>query len=607
MTKRAVSALSTTNWSELASRAVDAGNFETAREYFQQAVAINKSAASHRFHLALVCDTLGDYRVAAEELTTALRLKPDMADAARRLGALLSRRALPAETELDPIGLRAALDHDLFNRDHIAEAAVYFLARQEPLKGVLDTGRASGWTETARSLCLKKTDPLLRSALLLAALENNLIRMPDLESLLTALRRVLLLEVPVQRLEDKALLNFTIALAKQCWTNEFVWSAGAEEEATAAEKSKSVHRALDGSATDAIELLRAALYIPPPSIIADDTPSERLKALRPYGVRDFFSPIIEQHREEKRIVATLSELAPVTDETSQRVAAQYGDYPYPRWTSLGYLLRPGEWRKAMSDHFGGDRLAFMDAPFEVLIAGCGTGVQAIAAARAYGPNAKITAIDISKRSLGYAVRMAEHFEAENITFIAGDILDLPRSHELTSRFHVIESVGVLHHMADPREGWSALLSTLRPDGVMLIGLYSELARRRWMAMRDDPAYPGTGCSDEALRTFRSDLMRRSEGELGPEFKGIRDLYSTSSFRDLMLHVSEKRFSVPVLDETLNALDLRFCGFTNIEGFQRFNDLYPEESWPGSLQRWAEYETANPTTFANMYRFWCARA
>jgi SAM-dependent methyltransferase len=430
--------------------------------------------------------------------------------------------------------------------------------------------------------------------------------MPDLELLLTAVRRVILLEVPLARFEDKALLNFAVALAGQCWTNEFVWQAAPDEEAAAAEKSKLVAPALEGSVQSGIELLRAALYFPVPSLFPRDMSLDRLKPLRPFAVRDFILPLLERHCDERTLATTLPELSAVENETSLRVAAQYGDYPYPRWTSLGYLLRPGEWRKTMADHFPADRLAFMDTPFEVLIAGCGTGIQAIAAARAYGPNAKVTAIDISKPSLGYAARMAKHFQADNVTFIAADILHLETADELRSRFHVIESVGVLHHMADPLAGWRALLAALHPDGIMLIGLYSEIARRRWTAMRCDPSYPGTGCNDEALRKFRIDLLRRPESELGSEFKGIRDLYSASSFRDLMLHVCEKRYSIPELAAFLNVNALQFRGFTNIAEFERVRESHPGEEWPGTLAHWADYETANPTTFANMYRFWCDR-
>ena len=44
-------------------------------------------------------------------------------------------------------------------------------------------------------------------------------------------------------------------------------------------------------------------------------------------------------------------------------------------------------------------------------------------------------------------------------------------------FDIIESVGVLHHMEDPIEGWRSLVDVLKPSGLMKIGLYSNLARR----------------------------------------------------------------------------------------------------------------------------------
>ena len=46
-----------------------------------------------------------------------------------------------------------------------------------------------------------------------------------------------------------------------------------------------------------------------------------------------------------------------------------------------------------------------------------------------------------------------------------------------ARKDLIESLGVLHHLADPWEGWDRLLALLRPGGVMMLGLYSQPARR----------------------------------------------------------------------------------------------------------------------------------
>lgn len=607
MTKRAASSQVNINWSERGSQAIDEGDLNTAKHCFMQATKAEKNVASHRFHLALVLEALGDFGGSAEQLSTALRLKPDMFEASRRLGSLIARHPLPAGVELDELGLKSALRNDLVNRDQIAEAGVYYLARREPLKNALERGREQGWIEAARNLVLKKTDAVLKVDLLIEALRHNLIRMPELEYLLTAIRRVILLEVPVDRFADKALLGFTVALAQQCWINEFVWSVTNEEAQAAKAKSDQVSAALAGDVSAGFELLKASLYQPLPSLIPSTTPPERLKDIKPHMVRDFVVTSMGDFQDETTRAAAIPDLTPVKDATSQKVSAQYSEYPYPRWSSLGLLLRAGEWRKLMGQYFDADALAFMDKPFEVLIAGCGTGLQAIAAAHAYGPNAKVTAIDISKPSLAYASRMAEYFHATNISFALADIKDLATVPAFKERFDVIECVGVLHHMADPMGGWRSLQACCAPHGKMLIGLYSDIARRKWTAMRSDPAYPGAGCDDDALRHFRQDLLKRPDAELGAEFKGIRDLYSTSSFRDLMLHISEQRHSIPEIAGFLKENDLAFRGFMNVQDFERLKESFPDEVWPGSLDAWAKFENAHPLTFASMYRLWCERS
>jgi 2-polyprenyl-3-methyl-5-hydroxy-6-metoxy-1,4-benzoquinol methylase len=55
----------------------------------------------------------------------------------------------------------------------------------------------------------------------------------------------------------------------------------------------------------------------------------------------------------------------------------------------------------------------------------------------------------------------------NIEYGQADILKLG---SLGRSFDLIESSGVLHHLADPLAGWRVLLSLLRPGGFMMIGL-----------------------------------------------------------------------------------------------------------------------------------------
>jgi SAM-dependent methyltransferase len=265
-------------------------------------------------------------------------------------------------------------------------------------------------------------------------------------------------------------------------------------------------------------------------------------------------------------------------------------------------------RRALGRFFRTEELAFLDRPFDVLIAGCGTGQQAVQAALAYGPEARVLAIDLSAASLAYAARMAERFGAGNLEYAQADLQTLHAAgSQFTGRFDVIECTGVLHHLADPLEAWRALLPCLAEDGRMFLGLYSAVARRSLAALRSEAGYPGPGCSAAALRAFRQVLLDRPVGEIGGELKMSRDFYTASNFRDLALHVSEHPLTLPEIAAFLDANGLAFRGFQLEPGlFRRFQEHFPGEIWPGSLQAWAQFEAANPQTFSGMYNLWCTR-
>src|SRR5512145_86471 len=217
------------DWSERGSAAVDLGDLDAARLYFAEAVRRDRGNARHRYHLAVVEQALGRCGAAAASLTEALRADPAMADAARRLALLAARRDLPADAPLNAGGLRAALAHDTVDRELIAELALRHLAGAGPLREALAQARSEGCLAVARSLCSERTAPLLRNELLLAVLSTGVFRNPELERLLTALRRTLVMDTPLARLEEPALFGFALALAQQCQINEHVWAVGAEE------------------------------------------------------------------------------------------------------------------------------------------------------------------------------------------------------------------------------------------------------------------------------------------------------------------------------------------------------------------------------------------
>ena len=118
-------------------------------------------------------------------------------------------------------------------------------------------------------------------------------------------------------------------------------------------------------------------------------------------------------------------------------------------------------------------------------------------------NSFITAIDLSLNSLSYAKRKANELGIQNIDFIQMDILDLEN---YGKKFHIIESIGVLHHMENPYEGWMKLNDVLINNGLMMIGLYSKIARNHIHRIRKDIADLDLKINSENIKKFRDRII-----------------------------------------------------------------------------------------------------
>jgi 2-polyprenyl-3-methyl-5-hydroxy-6-metoxy-1,4-benzoquinol methylase len=310
--------------------------------------------------------------------------------------------------------------------------------------------------------------------------------------------------------------------------------------------------------------------------------------------------------EGQTIERSIEILGQIEDTTSQVVRAQYEEHPYPRWLSLSQFepLELGYFLERCFPHFVAP--TFLNEPTaRVLVAGCGTGSEALVMARAHAPT-RVVAIDLSRHSLAYAIRMARKFEVPNVRFLQGDILDVNRLHE---QFHAIVCVGVLHHMAEPLQGWRALTEVLVPGGVMQIGLYSERAREEVTAARKHIRKNGLSPIAKDIRAFRKQILGGSDNALVDLAKS-EDLYTLSTCRDLLFHVSEHRFTLIEVERALSELGLRFIGFdvSLIAAVkQRYRELFPDDPKMIDLSAWARFEAQNPTIFAGMYTFWCQKS
>jgi SAM-dependent methyltransferase len=578
-----------------------AGRFNLAANCFEKAHRAEPRDPIPLFNLASAKERLGDIDEAAAFLTRALRLKVSWSEPAKRLSVLTSRFLLRDPGNLDPYGLLAAFAFTSIDRDPLAKSAMGYLRARTMLGGAVHQAAIGNARDAARALLLKRTDKTLSHPLLHAALTLGINRDPDVEKLLTAMRRVILMELDPKRYEDKVLGAFACALLQQCFNNEHVFAIGSEE----AEKLKACPvdwEALTEGSTEAAKcLLWQLLYHSPDIVVAGRLTSEDCRKLRPRGLAEVVAIRLREDEELAALAAEVPSIGAVSDSTSLRVGQRYHDHPYPRWRNITVHAK-GSGRKRLERYFSPERLAFFDAPFKVLIAGAGTGRHAIAAALRYGDNADVLAIDLSRRSLAYGQMKAARYELGNLHFAQGDLLAMGPD---TGPFDIIESVGVLHHLADPFAGLTALAGKLRKGGLMLVGLYSDLARQNITRLRlDDPAYPGPDADDDAARRYRGRLVNSRDDLL----LRSHDFYTLSEFRDLVLHMQEVPCTLMQVQEQLHAAGLIFRGFLLPPMMEtQFTAAFPDDPWPGTLANWHLFEDKNPRTFDAMYQFWCEKA
>jgi 2-polyprenyl-3-methyl-5-hydroxy-6-metoxy-1,4-benzoquinol methylase/Flp pilus assembly protein TadD len=533
----------------------------------------------------------GRNKLAAKLLSQALELDPtdaaahdNIAIAYQALGRI--DEAVAHFTHAMALGLR---DPEILVKQSAAVAA--------PLKRLADAWPRQ--LRLAELLGAAGVRAMAQEAMLRALLQSKVVHDLELERLLTAIRRGLLQHATAadrQTVDDDG-LEFFCVLAQQCFLSEFVFAIGDIEQAELQRVHDRIVAALEaGAEITALDLIVAASYLPlhrlpgAPSLLARPWP-DAIERLLTQQIRE----PLEEESDRKDIAV----LTPIDDAVSLQVQNQYEESPYPRWTAIPQI------EPTTVVHFLRERLNIVPlswpqsaAGVDILIAGCGTGSHSIDSALRF-PKARILAIDISRTSLAYARRKSRALGLTNIEYGQADILKLA---SLGRRFDVIETVGVLHHLADPAAGWRVLLSLLRPHGLMLVGLYSETARQSLAAARAFIAERGYRATAEDIRACRQALMRRSGM---PPF---RDFSSTSGCRDLLFNVMEHQFTIPQIEEFLEANHLTFLGFEQLPAdvLRQFRQQFSNAGALRDLGSWHAFEQINPLTFGNMYFFWAQK-
>jgi 2-polyprenyl-3-methyl-5-hydroxy-6-metoxy-1,4-benzoquinol methylase len=575
-----------------------------AVESYERALIINPGYVEVHFNLGLLATAQGRLGDAIKSLRRALEIRPDstiklaFANCVARTQFTTNDpqiRAALATAIIEAWGMPHTLCWSalsLIMLDQRIASCVRFANESWPVRlPKVALFGATGFTALA-------TDTLLH-----AVLETTPVSTLEFERFLTCARHALLETVSNNQAQDDleiAALQFFASLSRQCFLNEYIFDCQDRERSAAAACRTRLLALLDANAVIPPFLVLAVAAYFPLNTLCDA--SRLLSTNQPGPVDQVLRQQIRESLDEQALRSGIECLTPITVGVSEEVRSQYEENPYPRWVKMP--------TKEQALRFNDElRRSLPFAPFtpmpddsapEALIAGCGTGMHSIFAAQQFR-GIRILAIDLSLSSISYAKRKTRELGITNIEYAQGDILKLG---DIVRTFDIIESGGVLHHLADPFTGWRILLSRLRPGGFMALGFYSELARRHVVKAREFIAAHGYSSAPDDIRRFRQDLIAKDMSVELQWLSTMPDFYSMSNCRDLLFHVQEHRLTLGQIESFLVESGLHFIGFElDPQVLHQYRARFADDPSCTNLRNWARFEADNPDTFVGMYKFW----
>ena len=153
---------------------------------------------------------------------------------------------------------------------------------------------------------------------------------------------------------------------------------------------------------------------------------------------------------------------------AHEIKAFYAEHPFPNYDELetvGSLIE-----KSLARGFPEMLNRSIPPHARVLEAGCGTGQLGNFLSIA---QRRVLSVDMCLNSLRLGQRFKHQNQLTGVTFAQMNLFRLPLR---PASFDVVICTGVLHHTADPHEGYRRLLTLVRPGGHINIGLYNRYAR-----------------------------------------------------------------------------------------------------------------------------------
>jgi SAM-dependent methyltransferase len=391
------------------------------------------------------------------------------------------------------------------------------------------------------------------------------------------------------------------AIASQCFTNEYIWDISDEDKKNISLVEDKTKKTIinNGKIPNSLILILSSFkslnkYI--------DLISHVEKNIGKYeGISHVLQRQILDFNEESKLRKTIIQLTNIKDTTSKKVKNQYEENPYPRWLSVPKNLKKMKYGEYINNSlFKKIPKKEIESISDILIAGCGTGRHPAMIA-AVDRDIQITAIDISKSSLSYGKRMAKKLDLQNIRWAQADILELDN---IKNQYDLIESVGVIHHMKDPKKGFESLDRRLKKNGLLKLGLYARYFRKaRLGPIKNYIAVNKLPPTIESIRKVRKYIFNNLKNPDFSPLATIPDYYNSSGFRDLLMHVQEWDYTTHEIQKMIKD-KYDFIGFTFFDHkIEDYKKKFPDDKFLNNLSNWDIFEKENPDFFSGMYQFW----
>ena len=282
------------------------------------------------------------------------------------------------------------------------------------------------------------------------------------------------------------------------------------------------------------------------------------------------------------------------EEVSSLVARQYEAFAYPQpFADLEEEISKGYYQVGDPALYG-PVLWPRGRPqgrLKILVAGCGT-VQAAYAAY-MNPGDEVSGIDLSEASLAHERFLQDKHGLANLKLFKGDLLEIA---SLGERFDVILCTGVLHHMADPAAGLSALRGVLALEGVMVLMLYGATVRTGVYMLQDAFRRMGIAQSPQGVAQVRQVLKELPARHYAQDYiRAADELKEDAAIVDTFLHPQDRAYTVPQLLELVESAELEFQNWIESFPYWRNGGWGPESAIAAAVdplpprEHWAAME------------------